>query len=589
MPEFYYTSEKNVQIVIALLKAHGIKNVVASPGTTNITFMMSIRHDPFFKLYSAPDERSAAYIACGMAAESGAPVAITCTGATASRNYSPGLTEAFYRKLPVLAVTSTQHVGRIGNAIPQVIDRSQLPKDIAKCSILIPAIHSQEDEWAANLSANKAILELFHHGGGPVHINLETTYSRDFSVQELPAVRVIHRYHDKDKKPLIPAGKRLGVFIGSHRPWTAEETEALDAFCSSYNAAVFCDLTSNYHGKFRCDFSLVKGQIFFYGNDLLPEFLIHIGEVSGGYETYGITHGTAEIWRVNPDGEIRDTFRKLTAVFEMEESDFFREYSQQTTVRNEYATRCQAYCRKLHRQLEEIPDLPFSNLWIARNTAHRLPENSVLHLGILNSLRSWNLLGRIPKSVVIFSNTGGFGIDGGLSSLLGGSLATPGKLHFCVIGDLAFFYDMNVLGNRHVSGNLRIMLINNGNGTEFRNYNHPASIFGENAGEFIAAEGHYGRKSPELVRHYAQDLGFEYLTASDKNSYLSVMEHFLSPEAQEKPMLLEVFTDSKNESDALYAVESLVKERVTPLRQLARQVLSAEVRHKVGNALRRLK
>ena len=102
---FYYTSERNVQIVISLLKAHGIHRVIASPGTTNMTFVVSVENDPWFQVWSSVDERSAAYLACGMAAETGEPVVISCTGATASRNYMPGLTEAYYRKLPVLAIT----------------------------------------------------------------------------------------------------------------------------------------------------------------------------------------------------------------------------------------------------------------------------------------------------------------------------------------------------------------------------------------------------------------------------------------------------------------------------------------------------
>ena len=101
MEKNYYTAERNVQIIISLLKANGIKRVVASPGTTNMTFIGSIQQDPFFEIFSSVDERSAAYLACGMAAETNEPVVLSCTGATASRNYMPGLTEAFYRKLPV--------------------------------------------------------------------------------------------------------------------------------------------------------------------------------------------------------------------------------------------------------------------------------------------------------------------------------------------------------------------------------------------------------------------------------------------------------------------------------------------------------
>lgn len=161
----FYTTERNVAMLIYLMKQHGIKKVIASPGTTNITFVASIQQDSYFEIYSAADERSAAYMACGLAAESGEAVALSCTGATASRNYVPGLTEAFYRKLPVLAVTSTQHMGRIGQLCPQVIDRSAIQNDIAVMSVQAPAIYNDEDEWACNVKLNTAILALRHRGG----------------------------------------------------------------------------------------------------------------------------------------------------------------------------------------------------------------------------------------------------------------------------------------------------------------------------------------------------------------------------------------------------------------------------------------
>ena len=126
----YYTNERNVQIMIALLKEHGIHKVIASPGTTNMTFVGSIQNDPFFQIWSCVDERSAAYMACGMADETGEPVVLSCTGATASRNYMSGLTEAFYRKLPVLAITSHRGDSDIGHLKDQQIDRRSLPKDI---------------------------------------------------------------------------------------------------------------------------------------------------------------------------------------------------------------------------------------------------------------------------------------------------------------------------------------------------------------------------------------------------------------------------------------------------------------------------
>jgi 2-succinyl-5-enolpyruvyl-6-hydroxy-3-cyclohexene-1-carboxylate synthase len=56
-----------------------------------------------------------------------------------------------------------------------------------------------------------------------------------------------------------------------------------------------------------------------------------------------------------------------------------------------------------------------------------------------------------------------------------------------VVGDLAFFYDLNALGNHYIKNNIRILLVNNGEGIEFKNYLHPAFKFGDAANEYFAA------------------------------------------------------------------------------------------------------
>ena len=421
--DLFYSAEKNVQMLIYLMKQNGIKKVIASPGTTNITFVASIQSDPFFEIYSVADERSAAYMACGLAAESGEVVALSCTGATASRNYIPGLTEAFYRKLPILAITSTQHTGRIGQLKPQVIDRSVIQKDIAVLSVYISQIHTNEDEWDCNIKLNKAMLALRHRGGGPVHINLETNYSRDFSIKQLPSFRVIKRISLIDDFPEIETDK-IGIFVGSHRAWSKELTDIVDRFCETYNGVVFCDHTSNYFGKYGVQFNLVSAQKHYFKCRKM-NLLIDIGEMSGSY----MSLTPAEVWRVNPDGEIRDTWKKITHIFEMDEIFFFQHYlanKRTSEKRISYYTEC----KKIYDMIcEKMPELPFSNDWIAKATAPKLPDECVVHLGILNTLRSWNFF-EFSKKIQSFSNTGGFGIDGIVSSFVGASLANPEKLHF---------------------------------------------------------------------------------------------------------------------------------------------------------------
>lgn len=554
--EHYYTNEVNTLILISLLKEHHIRKIIASPGTTNISFVASVQKDSFFEVYSAVDERAAAFMACGLASESGEPVIITCTGATASRNYIPGLTEAYYRNLPVLAVTASQHGGRVGNYVAQVIDRSKQFHDMIKKSYSIPTVYSAEDkEWCIT-NINDALLELRHGVPGPVHINLYTTYSNDFSVKILPEYRMIRRVVD-NSFPSMPTGK-IGVFVGAHSVFSEEETVAIDTFCANNNAIVICDQISNYRGKYRFLANLVNSQELDCGTRNF-DLIIYIGSVHGAY----INYSGKETWRVNLDGVIRDVNRNLTYVFEMEEIDFFKHYSN-GKVGNTILDTCQ---RTTKCVLDRIPELPFSNMWIAKETASLIPANSVLHLAILNTLRVWNYF-ETQESVKCYSNPGGYGIDGCLSSFIGSALANTDIQHFIIIGDLSFFYDLNaIFGN--IPNNVHIMIINNGVGTEFKNYNHRAAQFGNEADAFIAAKGHNGFRNIHLMKNLCNSLGITYLSAVNKYEYMNQREQWLH---SNEPIVIEVFVNDTDESDALKLMNNILKD-TSIKRKLKRSVL----------------
>ena len=568
---FKYTSERNVQIVIALLKAHGIHRVIASPGTTNMTFVVSIENDPWFQIWSSVDERSAAYLACGMAAETGEPVVISCTGATASRNYMPGLTEAYYRKLPVLAITSTRGNHKVGHLIDQQIDRRALPNDIAMESVTIPMVKDKEDERFCEVEANKAMLALKLNGGGPAHINMYTKYSHDFSVKEIPHVNAIFRHTAFDAElPEISVGAKVVVFVGSHANFSERLTDAVDRFCATHDAAVLCDHTSGYRGKYEVHFQIAGAQKQWCSTLSKVDLCIHIGEVSGSYCGFL----AAATWRVSPDGNLRDTFGNLKRVFMMSEEVFFERYSKDG---ESHAGLYRAMTDEVAMLQAKLPELPFSNIWMARQMVDKLPMNCELHFGIYHSLRSWNFF-KLPDGIQAKCNVGGFGIDGGVSTMIGASFARPDKLFIGVFGDLAFFYDMNVVGNRHVGNNVRLLLVNNGKGNEFRNYDHPCYFLGDEADKYVAAAGHYGNKSHRLVKDYATDLGYEYLAAGSKEEFCSVVGRFLTPEVTDKPMLLEVFTETDDESNALEQALNLI---VDP-RQKVKQAIKNKAKGLLG-------
>lgn len=546
-----YSNDKNAQILLSLLKAHHISKVIASPGTTNIAIVGSMQHDEYFEMYSSVDERSACYMACGLAAESGEPVAIVCTEATASRNYFPGLTEAYYRKLPILVIAGSHGEHAIGHLHSQVIDRTQSPKDTVRYSAFINKIGNDKDELHNITIINKALIELKRHGGGPVLIDIVAS-PRGFDTEELPSVKAIKYYNKEASFPAIE-DIRIAIFVGAHIRMSEELSREIDRFCAVHDSVVFCDHTSGYRGKYEVNFALVCSQKNYKSKLTAPDLLIHIGEVSGDkYTTQALK--PKKVWRVSEDGEIRDLFHSLDSVFETDELSFFKHYSAGEGGKTTYLDKCKAEYREC---LSAFPSVEFGNIFVAKRLSSCLPANSIIHFGIFNSLRSWNFF-ELDSSIHSSCNVGGFGIDGALSTLIGASLANPTKLHYLVVGDLAFFYDLNSLGNRHVGNNVRILLVNNGRGIEFRKKDHPGYQFGESADQYIAAGGHFGNMSRTLVKCFAESLGFEYLTASNKEEFEATYERFVTEEQTDKPLLFEIFPEADSEVNNLDAVRHIM-------------------------------
>lgn len=563
----HYTDEKHALILISLLKEHGIKKIITSPGTTNMPITASIDNDNFFEVFSCVDERSAAYMACGMAEESGEPVALSCTGATASRNYLPGLTEAFYRKLPVLAITSFNGNRHIGNLVAQNIDRTVLPNDVKRVSVQVPIVKDDTDAKYCNLLINKALLELRRAGGGPVHLNLTSTYEGTWTTKNLPKERVIKRWTNIDEV-FLDTNRKFVIFIGAHKKFDKNLIDAIEGFCKKTNSVVMCDHTSSYNGTHKILSALICSNLSKLSevwSDLKPDTIVHIGEVSGDYPSHKIFDDCLDVWRVSEDGEVRDFGGNLRNVFEGKEHEFFNKFTPKEGS-NDYYKIWQDLDAKFRGMM---PNIPFSNAWIASKSHNEIPKDSYLNLAILNSLRSWNYF-PIDKSITTTSNVGGFGIDGCLSTTVGASLTDQEKLYFAVIGDLAFFYDMNVIANRHTKGNLRILLVNNGCGVEFSLSTHIGSQFGEDVTKYISAGGHFGsgnmsdsnvqkkedRENKSLAKSWAESNGFLYIKASTKDEFLASYKSFFSEKAS-KSIIFECFTDPQDESVALKSFASL--------------------------------
>lgn len=589
-----YTNEKHALILLSLLKQHNIKKIVVSPGSTNIPISTAVQSDDFFDVYSCVDERSAAYIAIGLSQNSSEPVAISCTGATASRNYMSALTEAYYRKLPIISITSFNGNENIGHLVAQNLDRRVMPNDTVRLSVQVPYVYNSTSEWECNTLINKALIECRKDGGGPVNINIGSLYSNIFDTKHLPKTRLINFANKNNISQFITKVSSVAIFIGSNKEFSKEETKLIENFCKKYNGVVFCDHTSGYYGEFKILGSLVCsnfGPTDSSWNLMIPELMIHIGEVSGDYAGMRVINDSKRVWRVSEDGEIRDLTKKLELVFKGDLKSFFKNVSIEIEPDTESFYNIWKNSDEKFRDEFKNLNLPFSNLWIASEIYNRFPEKSILNFAILNSLRTWNFF-KLHNSIRTFCNVGGFGIDGCLSTSIGGALAKKNHMHFLIIGDLAFFYDINAILNRHFPKNLRIILINNGGGIEFKNYSHMASEIKIDANELIAAGGHFNsgtdgkskistpeiRSKNSLARAWCDKLDIDYFSAFNKEEF-KLKSKSLFDYSSNKSLIFEIFTNDWEESLALKIASNFKKTNTDKLIQEFKGVLPANYKN----------
>lgn len=543
-----YTHIKSVQILISLLKQFNIRHIVLSPGTRNTALAGSIENDEFFQCYSIVDERSAAYFALGLSEALEVPVCVSCTAATATCNYLPAIKEAYERQIQLVALTADQNPYEMFHMEDQCIDQVDMFHGYVKMAVDVPKVMNNDDYWYCNRRINEALLELNHHGKGPVQINYHMSYSLDeistYDVKDLPITRKIDRYEeDCDFAALaeiVKNKKRILVVGGSEFDQTGKLRDSLNEFTEKYNCVVICDTYANIFSDNEKIMNpralgdvITQDQIPY----LAPDLIISFGAVYYSTVKYFMSHyaKVAEHWQIAVDGMINDGYHCLKKVFELRPEEFFTHINQYSDGMNnkEYFESWKKRLDMMHFQ-----DLDFTNLAVIREFCAALPENALLHTTVLDSIRMSNYASMKP-TVRCFANIGADGIDGALSTYLGQGTSEE-ELVYLLIGDLSLMYDMNALLQR-LPSNIRILVVNNYAGAEFHKNFGLERI--PTLNKYIAA-GHSVK-----IANCCISSQFEYMTATDMKELKNQLNSFMKP--SDRPILLEVFTDADKDAKAL--------------------------------------
>ena len=208
-----YSNKENVNILTALLVAHGVRHAVVCPGSRNAPVVHNLNECPDIRCYPVTDERSAGFYALGMSQCLHEPVAVCVTSGTALLNLAPAVAEAYYQHVPLVAISADrppQWIDQLdGQTMPQP---DALGRFVCK-AVTLPEPHDDESRWYCNRLVNEALMER----RGPVHINVPITEPLfDFTTAVLPAERSIE-LTPADMPPHV-LSHLCRMFMQSRRP-----------------------------------------------------------------------------------------------------------------------------------------------------------------------------------------------------------------------------------------------------------------------------------------------------------------------------------------------------------------------------------
>jgi len=137
--------------IVEICSRHNISQVVIAPGSRSAALTLAFARHPSMNTFVIPDERSAGYIALGLAQSSQQTVAVICTSGTAAANLYPAIIEAYYQEVPLLVLTADRPPEWIDQQDGQTIRQEKLYQNHVLASYHFPVSFDHQDSlWHAH-------------------------------------------------------------------------------------------------------------------------------------------------------------------------------------------------------------------------------------------------------------------------------------------------------------------------------------------------------------------------------------------------------------------------------------------------------
>ncbi|MDX1903708.1 MAG: 2-succinyl-5-enolpyruvyl-6-hydroxy-3-cyclohexene-1-carboxylic-acid synthase [Thermonemataceae bacterium] len=537
----------------------GIKNAIISPGSRSAPLTLAFAKHPAIHCRVIADERSAAFIALGLAQQSKETVVLICTSGTASLNFAPAIAEAFFQEIPLLVLTADRPPEWIDQLDGQTIRQENIYGKHVKKSFNLPTDYQHPDSlWHINRIVNQAINLTQWQQKQPVHINIpirEPFYPKpeeeiifDKNVRIIEQIKITSSPVEIDWQNLMNIEElcpRQLIVIGQI-PKNEAIIEKLKELSKEqgFHIPVLADLIAN---TYTFEPSITQHDLILAQKDevlarkLQPDLLITIGKsvISKTLKEFLRKYPPRYHWHIQEHGEAPDTFQHLSHHLPISAEvalNHYISFSRKNINNQQYFQLWQDENKKAKEFLQKFFDenKSFSEIAVIYQIFKQLPEDCLLHLANSMTVRYANYIGlEATKNIEVFANRGTSGIDGSTSTALGISLATD-KLSCLITGDMAFLYDNNAFWHQYTPKNFRVIVLNNFGGGIFRIL--------PNSAQLPALKTYFETEQNNNTEHIAKRFNLIYHLATDWQSLENQLASFFKE--SEAAKILEIQTDS---------------------------------------------
>lgn len=470
----------------------GVREAVVCPGSRSTPLSLAIAAHDGLRTTVLLDERSAGFVALGMARTAGRPVVLLGTSGTAVVNFAPAVVEAFQARVPLVVLTADRPVELRDRGAPQTIDQVGLYGRHVKWSTELPLPDEAPETMAHVRSvAGRAVAVAAAGPAGPVHLNapfrepLIPTGSLG-PWPDLPdapfvsAVSAPRRLAEADVTQLADriAATPRGLIVAGPMEGTAH-TDSIARLAAASGYPVLADPLSGLRaGPHDRSLVIARGDQLARPGPWIdahnPDLVIRFGAMPTSKPIVQLLQrATPELVVIDGDGGWREaalipaTFVHADpAATALDLAGALRPRSGHRAWVEDWLAADRAADQAMTSWLADL-DEPFEGAPFALAPT-ALPDGAVLWAGNsmpVRDLDSW--LPSTDRALRIHSNRGANGIDGVVSTALG-SAAVAGAPVVLVVGDVSFLHDLAALVTARLMGvSLTVVLVQNDGGGIF--------------------------------------------------------------------------------------------------------------------------